>query len=248
MFKNNDKYYYHDKINSKHKSKNNKFFVFIILLLEILFLSFIYLNHQTSIDNFFCDVYRYVFSNSSDETISDQESPTFDNIDYQQHYSEEYYTAYHEAGHTLISLYLQSNNKYRTTCQFVSANIIPRNKFLGVTNILYFSKQPMLEVLVSVGGFAAELILKDDNKIPFYKVGEGCGSDLTSIKKKLLEHQFSESQIKRFINIAIQKVKFIFKHNKKYLEYIAELLLSRKKITYKDLQNIIPYLKNKIKN
>ncbi|CAP18224.1 conserved hypothetical protein [Candidatus Phytoplasma mali] len=213
----------------------------MILLLEILFLILIYLTNKTDIDNFFDEVYQNVFPQKPPyEIISDQE-PQKNLIDYKKYHAEEYYTAYHEAGHSLISLCLSS--KSNNACQFIKADILPEKNTLGKTYTSYFSKNPMLQVFVALGGAAAELILKDDHKIPFYKVGEGCGSDLISIKKKLLKYQYSEFQMNQFIHANIKKVKFILNQNKKYLEYIADLLLSRKKITHQDVKHIIPYLK-----
>ncbi|MGA0447995.1 MAG: hypothetical protein ACLTFB_01330 [Candidatus Phytoplasma pyri] len=240
MFNNNGN---NENYKDKRSKKNNKYFILIILLLEILFFSFIYLTNKTNIDNFFCNAYKYLFPNSSHEIISDKE-PQNNIIDYKKHYTEEYYTAYHEAGHTLISLYLssKSNNKIK----FIKADIIPENKALGKTVYTYdSSSKPILQVLISLGGVAAELILKDDKKMSFYKVGEGCGSDMESIKKILLKNQYSEFQINQFISIAIKKVKFILNENKKYLEYIADLLFSRKRIIYRDLKHIIPFIRKK---
>lgn len=173
-------------------------------------------------------------------------------------------TAYHEAGHAVVSRYLETQNDVK------EVSIIPRGVAGGYTmyrtneDKFYISKTEMEERLISLlGGRAAEKLALDD-------ISTGASNDLevaTGIAKDMITtYGMSEAigpislkdsenpneiliygekmqdaigaEIKILIDKAYEKAQMILKEHRDKLDMVAQVLLTKEKITEEEFKAI----------
>lgn len=182
-------------------------------------------------------------------------------------------TAYHEAGHAVVSLFLETQTSIK------EVSIIPRGGAGGYTwhnrteDHNYASKAEMSErLVVLMGGRAAEaLILNDissgaanDIKVATQTVKAmigtyGMDSDLGPVS--ITELDYSEKaffgdtifnnageKTAKILKEAEEKAKNILKENQQLLEALAELLLSQETITGEELKQLASKFNTKAAN
>ena len=172
-------------------------------------------------------------------------------------------TAYHEAGHALVSRYLETQTNVK------EISIIPRGVAGGYTmyksdeDKYYMSKTEMKEKLVALlGGRAAEKLVLDD-------ISTGASNDIevaTSIARDMvtkygmsdtlgpIDFQSKEAnemkmfgdnisdkigvEVKTLIDEAYQHAIYLLNSNREKLDLIANLLLKQEKINEQEFRNI----------
>lgn len=182
-------------------------------------------------------------------------------------------TAYHEAGHAVVSLFLETQTSIK------EVSIIPRGGAGGYTwhnrteDHNYASKAEMSErLVVLMGGRAAEdLILKD--------ISSGASNDIkvaTQTAKAMIGTYGMDSEIgpvaiteldyseqtffgdsifnnagektAKILKEAEEKAKNILKENQKLLEALAELLLCQETVTGEELKQLASKFNTKVAN
>ncbi len=172
-------------------------------------------------------------------------------------------TAYHEAGHAVVSRYLETQTDVK------EVSIIPRGLAGGYTmyksneDKYYISKTEMQEKLIALlGGRAAEKLVLDDistgasndievatgiarDMVTKYGMSDVLGPIDLHTKDPYEVQIFGDSisdkignEVKKLIDIAYNDAQIILRENRDKLDVIAELLLKQEKINEKEFKQI----------
>ncbi|WP_349401937.1 ATP-dependent zinc metalloprotease FtsH [Candidatus Phytoplasma solani] len=164
-------------------------------------------------------------------------------------------TAYHEAGHAVISLKLKDAPKIQ------KITIVPRGNAGGYVLFmqekeLFFSSKKILQAFIvcSLGGRAAEeMIFGNDN------ISDGCYQDFKDSTKyaRLMVTKYGMSDVglmqdseftdkkeiheamKKIIDSSFKQAQTIIKENKDLLDKIANILLAQETITREEIKTLV---------
>ena len=176
-------------------------------------------------------------------------------------------TAYHEAGHAVVSWRLPFADK------LLKVSIVPRGKSLGAAWYLpeerqiYTKAQFMDRICAGLGGRVAEEVvfkevtsgaLDDLEKITkqaytmvaYYGLDEALGQvsyyDSTGASEQSLQKPYSEAtaqlidtEVRRLLDEAYQRTRKVLEENRDALEQVAQLLLQREVVLASDLEHIL---------
>ena len=174
-------------------------------------------------------------------------------------------TAYHEAGHAVVSRYLPTQNNVK------EVSIIPRGVAGGYTmyrqneDKWYISKTEMLEKLISLmGGRAGEKIAMNDistgasndlevamgiarDMITKYGMNESVGPMSLNLDDKPYEHlqllgenieNEIGNEIRKLLDTAYAQAQSILHEHRDKLDIVASLLLEKEKISEEEFNSI----------
>lgn len=169
-------------------------------------------------------------------------------------------TAYHEAGHAILSYFLDKNNK------LYKVSILPRTGSLGVTvlvpleeNVNYNKTELNNMIQVLFGGRIAEEIFFNEvstgasndiqraNNIAERMVKEWGMSELGMINvDNTYERRYSENLLQKIdetknkiLNQNYEEAKTFLIHNKKLLDKLAKLLIEKEEIDFEEIENVL---------
>ena len=166
-------------------------------------------------------------------------------------------TAYHEAGHTVVGLYLDCTQKVD------KVTITPRGMALGVTwsiptgeNTSAFKHQLKSDLSMALGGYAAEKLFLEDTTtgvsddlqkanwlartmVTSYGMSEALGF--------LVDHKNASSETKRLIDVEVQRLldeayaeaKRVLEEHSDVVELIVEELMEKEILYREDLDRIM---------
>lgn len=169
-------------------------------------------------------------------------------------------TAYHEAGHAILSYFLDKNNK------LYKVSILPRTGSLGVTvlvpleeNVNYNKTELNNMIQVLFGGRIAEEIFFNEvstgasndiqraNNIAERMVKEWGMSELGMINvDNTYERRYSENLLQKIdetknkiLNQNYEEAKAFLIENKKLLDKLAKLLIEKEEIDFEEIENVL---------
>ncbi|CCP88104.1 hypothetical Protein psc1_04290 [Candidatus Phytoplasma solani] len=185
--------------------------VFYLMALNIFFLVVIYFDNHLSIQRSFLDFFG-LYHPETKEKLTEEEI-----------------TAYHEAGHALITLLYPQNYKLRYV------TIVPQGYTLGHSDHQVLKNNPQKSVLIALGGTAAEALIANNHQMDKKTVGKGSGSDFKKARKILKKISLNPKQD---FDLSLQKVEHLLSLNKETLDQIARRLMLKKTLSPEDLHQI----------
>ncbi|MBP5835712.1 hypothetical protein [Candidatus Phytoplasma meliae] len=203
-----------NQINQNY-DKNQKYRIWFwcLLIFNFFLLTILYLDNHAQIK-------RYVLNFLNIYDLDDKDSLSQLEI-----------TSYHEAGHTLIILL------YPDDFEFSYVTINPSGRMLGHAKYTYINPNNWKgEVLVALGGTAAEKELAQNNQISKEIVGKGSSSDFRKAKNLLNNHS---SNPKSDFDHYLKESQQLLHLNKTTLKQIAQQLLLKRTLSNKDIKNIL---------
>ncbi|WP_349401698.1 ATP-binding protein [Candidatus Phytoplasma solani] len=199
-------------ITNKPFDNTKKWLIIIYLIsLNVFFLTIIYWGHHPLINRCFLNVFGF-YQPEAKTKLTNEET-----------------TAYHEAGHALITLLYPHNY------EMSYVTIIPRGSTLGHSKHKILKNDWKNNVLVALAGTAAESLVACNNQIDKQKVGKGSGSDFSKARKILNRNSKNP---KNDFNLLLKQSEDLLSLNKETLDQIAKFLTIKKILSRDELYDI----------